>query len=160
MGYIDEALTNDEHVIFTGKVSRKSFITNYLLGLFFLLISLGSFSGESFSGTKEYSAAFFFLFLGIYPFIYAAISIKTTEIGLTNKRFIAKYGVISRKTIEIGIKKIESIQVNQSLFGRALNFGSIIISGAGNPQGVVKNISAPMKFKRMLQEYLDKIESE
>jgi hypothetical protein len=46
----------------------------------------------------------------------------------------------------------ESIQVNQSIFGRILNYGSIVVSGAGNPQAPVPGISDPMVFRRKFME--------
>jgi uncharacterized membrane protein YdbT with pleckstrin-like domain len=60
---------------------------------------------------------------------------------------IAKFGFISRSTIEINIRNIESIRVDQGIFGRFFNFGSIIVAGAGNPQAPVLGISNPLKFR-------------
>jgi len=65
---------------------------------------------------------------------------------------IAKVGLISRKTIELNLQKIESIQVDQSILGRLFNFGSIVVAGAGNPQAPVRGISSPMNFRRAFIE--------
>jgi uncharacterized membrane protein YdbT with pleckstrin-like domain len=51
---------------------------------------------------------------------------------------IAKFGFISRSTVELNIHKIESIQVDQGIFGRLFNFSSIIVAGAGNPQATYR----------------------
>ena len=45
-------------------------------------------------------------------------------------------------------QKIESIQVNQGILGRILNYGSIVVSGAGNPQAPIPGISSPLQFRR------------
>jgi len=66
----------------------------------------------------------------------------------SHKRVIAKFGLISRSTIEINLQKIESIQVNQGILGRIFNFGSIVVSGAGNPQAPIPGISSPLEFRR------------
>lgn len=50
------------------------------------------------------------------------------------------------------MSKIETLQVNQGILGRILNFGNIVISGAGNPQAPIKGISNPMKFKKVFME--------
>jgi uncharacterized membrane protein YdbT with pleckstrin-like domain len=86
--------------------------------------------------------------LGLLFWIAAAIRYYTTELAITNKRVIAKFGLISRSTVEINLQKIESIQVNQGILGRILNYGSIVVSGAGNPQAPVPGISSPLQFRR------------
>ncbi|MCK2127298.1 PH domain-containing protein, partial [Thauera aromatica] len=45
-------------------------------------------------------------------------------------------------------REIESIQVNQGILGRIFNFGSIVVSGAGNPQAPIPGISGPLNFRR------------
>ena len=61
--------------------------------------------------------------------MWAFVIYKTTEIAITNKRIIAKFGFISRRTIEINLQKIESIQVDQNVLGRLLDYGTIVIAG-------------------------------
>ena len=75
--------------------------------------------------------------------------------AFTNKRVIAKFGFISRKTIELNISKVESIQVNQGILGRIFNYGTLIVSGAGNPQAPIPGISDPMAFRRSFMESQD-----
>ena len=48
----------------------------------------------------------------------------------TNKRVITKFGFISRRTVEINMAKVESVQVEQSLFGRLFNYGTLLIAGS------------------------------
>lgn len=124
--YIESALTKDEKVVYQGKISLWSLLPLIVLGLIFI----------SFYG------------LGLLFWIAAAIKYFTTELAITNKRVIAKFGLISRDTIEINIQKIESIQVKQGILGRIFNFGSIVVSGAGNPQAPVPGISSPLVFRR------------
>lgn len=82
--------------------------------------------------------------------IYVYIQVKTTELAITNRRTIAKFGWIRRSTIEMYNLKIESIQVEQGIAGRIFNYGSIILSGAGNPQAPIPGIADPMAFRRAL----------
>ena len=106
--YVDSALTKGEHVIYQGKTSIWSLLPRIILGFIFL----GLFG------------------LGLLFWIDAAIKYFTTELAITNKRIIAKFGLISRTTIEINLQKIESIQVNQGILGRIFNFGSVIVSSS------------------------------
>lgn len=124
--YVESALTKGEQVVYQGKVSIWSLVPLMLLGLIFLA----------------------FYGLGLLFWAAAAIRYFTTELAITNKRVIAKFGLISRSTIEINLQKIESIQVNQGILGRIFNFGSIVVSGAGNPQAPIPGISSPLQFRR------------
>jgi len=124
--YVESALTKGEQVVYQGKVSIWSLVPLMLLGLIFLA----------------------FYGLGLLFWAAAAIRYFTTELAITNKRVIAKFGLISRSTIEINLQKIESIQVNQGILGRIFNFGSIVVSGAGNPQAPIPGISSPLEFRR------------
>lgn len=124
--YIESAITKGEKIVYQGKTSVWSLMPLIVLGLLFV----------GFFG------------IGLLFWAAAAIRYFTTELAITNKRVIAKFGLISRSTIEINIHKIESIQVNQGILGRIFNFGSIVVSGAGNPQAPVPGISRPLDFRR------------
>lgn len=124
--YVESALTKGEQVVYRGKVSIWSVMHLILLGLLFLA----------------------FYGLGFLLLAVAAIRFFTTELAITNKRVIAKFGLISRSTIEINLQKIESIQVRQGIFGRIFNFGSVVVSGAGNPQAPIPGIYEPLQFRR------------
>src|SRR5690349_12949486 len=94
--------------------------------------------------------------IGLLFWLVAFIRYKTTELAFTNKRVIAKFGFISRRTVELNLMKVESVQVDQGIFGRIFNFGTLVISGAGNPQAPIPGISDPMSFRRALMEYQDR----
>jgi membrane protein YdbS with pleckstrin-like domain len=132
--YVESTLISDEKVIYTGKVSLWSMLPLFILGL--LLLPFG---------------------VGLIFWLWAVIRYMTTELAFTNKRVIAKFGFISRKTIEMNLTKVESVQVNQGIIGRIFNFGTLIISGAGNPQAPIPGISSPMTFRRSFMEYQDKV---
>jgi len=131
--YIEGALIKDEKVMYIGHVSLWSLAPWIILG--FLLLAVWG--------------------IGIVFWLVAFIHYKTTELAFTNKRVIAKFGFISRQTVEININKVESIQVNQGILGRIFNFGTLIISGAGNPQAPIPGISDPMAFRRSFMESQD-----
>ena len=132
--YIEGALIKDEKVIYTGNISLWSLAPLIVLGL----------------------ATIWIYGLGLIFWVMAFIRYKTTELAFTNKRVIAKFGFISRQTIELNISKVESIQVNQSILGRIFNFGTLVISGAGNPQAPIPGISDPMSFRRAFMESQDR----
>lgn len=132
--YVQSTLINDEKLIYEAKISIWSLLPLFLVGLIFL----------------------FAWGLGLVFWLIAFIRYKTTELAFTNKRVIAKAGFISRHTVELNIAKVESLQVSQGVIGRIFNFGTLIISGAGNPQAPIPGISDPMVFRRSFMEYQDK----
>ncbi|MCF8254361.1 MAG: PH domain-containing protein [Bacteroidia bacterium] len=85
-------------------------------------------------------------------FIAPLIDRWTDEFAITNKRVIIKIGLIRRRTIELNLTKIESVNVVQSVLGRILGFGSIIIVGTGGSKETFPNIKKPLKFRKKFQE--------
>jgi hypothetical protein len=68
------------------------------------------------------------------------ITYFTTEYGITSTRVISKEGLIRRDIEEINLSSIESINVNQTIIGRILNYGTIVISGRGTSKVILKDI--------------------
>ena len=85
-------------------------------------------------------------------FISPLIRRATNEYAITNKRIIMKEGLISRRTVEMNLTKIESVQVNQGIFGRLIGYGTILIVGTGGTKEPFKDISDPMTFRKKFQE--------
>ena len=131
--YVEGALVKDEKIVHLGHISLWSLWHLIALGVV-LLPAFG---------------------LGLIFLIMAYVRYKTTELAITTKRVIVKFGLIRRRTIEININKVESIQVDQEILGRVFNFGTLVISGAGNPQAPVAGISSPMDFRRAFIEAQD-----
>ena len=55
----------------------------------------------------------------------------TTETDVTNLRVVHKTGFIKRQTFEMSLDKVESVDVNQSILGRILNYGDVTVLGVG-----------------------------
>ena len=85
-------------------------------------------------------------------FIAPLIDRYTDEFAITNKRVIIKTGLISRKTFEMNHSKIESVNVDQSILGRILGYGTISIVGSGGTKEVFPNILKPLQFRKKFQE--------
>jgi uncharacterized membrane protein YdbT with pleckstrin-like domain len=85
-------------------------------------------------------------------FIEPAIDKYTDEFAITNKRVIIKTGLISRKTFEMNHSKIESVNVDQGVFGRLLGYGTIRIVGSGGTREIFPKIQNPLEFRKKFQE--------
>ena len=75
-----------------------------------------------------------------------------SEFVITNRRIIIKTGFIARATFEMNLSKIESVNVDQSVMGRILNYGSLTIIGSGGTRETFHKISHPLQFRKAFQE--------
>src|SRR5438046_6721480 len=89
--------------------------------------------------------------LGALSFLRAAIARWTMEIAVTDRRVIMKRGLIRRDTIEINMPKVESVDVSQSILGRLLNYGTVIVRGTGGGENPLAYVSAPLPLRRAVQ---------
>ena len=129
MSYIDESLIEGERVMHRARLTWWSQAGLIVLGVVTLVVVLGLF------------------FLG-----WALVNMRSTEIAITNRRIIAKFGFIRRSTVEINLEKVEALKVEQSMMGRILNYGTVFISGAGTSVAPIKDIADPLVFRRKFME--------
>ena len=71
----------------------------------------------------------------------------TTETDVTNLRVVHKTGFIKRRTFEMSLDKVESVDVNQSILGRILNYGDVTILGVGEGAETIDTIASPLDFR-------------
>lgn len=131
--YVQGALIKGESIVYEARISLWTQWVILLAGLI-LLPAFG---------------------LGLIFWLIAYVRYKTTEFAVTNKRVIAKSGFVTRRTVEMSLAKVETVQVIQGLMGRIFNFGTLIVTGAGNPQDPIDGVHNPMEFRRMVMETQD-----
>jgi uncharacterized membrane protein YdbT with pleckstrin-like domain len=131
MSYIDSNLIGSEEVLYRGKVTLLAWIPWIIWGLIFAVFSFG-------------------IGLILIPFGYLVL--RSSEAGITNKRLIAKSGLIKRNTVEIPIKKVSSLQIRQGIFGRIFGYGSLVISDTGSAHAPIRYIKNPMRFRQKFFE--------
>ena len=85
-------------------------------------------------------------------FISPLIAMATNEFAITNRRVIVKEGLIARRGIEMAIDKVESVSVSQSIPGRILGYGTIVIRGTGGTNEPFHRIANPMEFRKRFQQ--------
>ena len=73
-----------------------------------------------------------------------------TEIAATNRRVIYKKGLIQRETNEMNMDKVESVQINQSIFGRMLDYGNVTILGTGEGFKTLRTIASPVELRNSI----------
>jgi uncharacterized membrane protein YdbT with pleckstrin-like domain len=71
----------------------------------------------------------------------------TTETDVTNLRVVHKTGFIKRRTFEMSLDKVESVDVNQTILGRLMNYGDVTVRGVGEGAETIKTIASPLDFR-------------
>lgn len=71
----------------------------------------------------------------------------TTETDVTNLRVVHKTGFIKRRTFEMALDKVESVDVDQTILGRILNYGDVTIRGVGEGIETIRTIASPLAFR-------------
>lgn len=143
MSYIKQSLAKNETIIHTTKLSLWQFVPHMLVALCFIFVGVAA------RNPLPVLAA-----IGITIFAWVAVQVWTTEMAVTSKRIIYKTGLISRKTTELMLAKVESVQVDQSITGRIFGFGRVDVSGTGSNSATFKGVVKPMEFRIAVQDML------
>lgn len=86
------------------------------------------------------------------PFaIWEWLKLRNIEQGVTNRRVILKKGIISRRSEEMKISSIETVEIVQGVIGRIFGFGTVKVTGRGISDVVFRNIDDPMDVKRKIE---------
>ena len=153
MSYIDNNLLTDEHVVYRTHLHWIIFARPiFWLLLAFLLYYL-YFTYMPYSTPNYYQLVIAIpLLIAIFEAIPKLVLYNTSEFGVTDKRVIVKTGFIRINSSENFLQKVENIQVHQSIWGRILGYGTIIIIGTGGTQESFYLIHDPLMFRRQVQE--------
>jgi uncharacterized membrane protein YdbT with pleckstrin-like domain len=92
--------------------------------------------------------------LGAFQLIFAFIRQVSTELVITNQRVIAKHGFISTTTFEVMLSKVEGANIDQTVFGRLLGYGTVMVKGTGGGISPIDHVADPYKFHARLMDVL------
>lgn len=156
MSYIHKSLLDGEEILYLTR--RHKIIFAY--PVIWLLLSAAFFGVRWMVVFKPEINFALLIFSGI--FLAAAlihclviwVNYLCAEFGITNQRVIVKEGFLKRKTVEVFLKSVESVQVDQSIWGRMLDFGTVTVSGTGGVTDPLNMIRKPLDFKKQVQQRL------
>ncbi|MEN9917314.1 MAG: hypothetical protein RLY40_1253 [Pseudomonadota bacterium] len=148
MSYINKTLLPDEKIIYR---SHPHWIVVFrswtVLMLVTILLLIGS--------RPNLLAIIFFAVLLFVVCLSGLIVYYTSEFGITNKRIVMKSGFISRVAFEHSLDRIEGVEINQSIIGRILDYGTIRIRGVSGTNELFSAVGYPFRFR---YKVLDEIE--
>src|SRR4051794_15574755 len=149
--YIDEILQPGENVLYSTNAHWIFYfpaIVAWIVAIFLFLLSRTT--------TTEgivllcLSASAVVAIVAVYWMVKAWFHRWTTETDVTNMRVVHKTGFITRKTFEMSLDKVESVDVNQSILGRILNYGDVTIRGVGEGVEKIETIASPLEFRNYI----------
>jgi|SRR3984893_11208498 len=97
------------------------------------------------------------LVCGLIVILMGMVRRNATEMAVTNRRVVIKTGLASRKTIEMLLNKVESIEVSETAFGRMLGYGTIVVIGTGGTPEPFHKVAHPLEFRSQVQQQIEKL---
>lgn len=146
--YIDEILQPGEKVLYSTTV-HWIFYTPGILSWIVAVVGWIMERRASGSGVEVFWLAISVVagLIAIYWTFKAWFHRWTTETDVTSLRVVHKEGFIKRRTFEMNLDKVESVDVDQTILGRVLGYGDVTIRGVGEGVETIKTIAHPLQFR-------------
>ena len=148
MKYVERVLQPDETVVHAARLHWLIYLVPAVLLILIVACVLVA-SGSSTPGIAIplWLTAILLAPIAIITAAGALIRQMTTELVLTNRRVIYKTGIFRRHTMEMNRSKVETVSVDQSILGRLLNYGTVIVRGTGGSLEPIRSIADPLSFR-------------
>ena len=166
MSYVEKHLIEGETIIFETRLHWIVLVVPILVGLLFGLTGVAMFVLSSRTPSDKSVASQSMTILGAACLAIALIFIvrgilmrNATEMTVTNKRVFVKVGLAARRTIELLLSRVESIGVEESVAGRMLGYGRVIVHGTGGTPEVFNMVAHPLEFRTQVQQQIEKSQS-
>ena len=146
--YIDEILQPGEKVLYSTNAHWIFYlpaIAAWIVALVLLILSRATITESIILLCLAASAVV--ALAALYWTVKAWFHRWTTETDVTNLRVVHKTGFIKRRTFEMSLDKVESVDVDQSILGRLLNYGNVTVRGVGEGAETIRTIAAPLDFR-------------
>ncbi len=150
MSYINSNLIAGERVVYRTRLHWFVFLAPVL----FILVVLLPIAWLLAQGSWQ-SFAWVPLALGLLVLLPAVVKRQSSDFAVTNKRVMMKSGVLTTRSVELLLGKIEAIAVDQSVLGRLFGYGNIVVTGSGGTREAFSQIQGPLEFRRAVQSVSD-----
>ena len=165
MSYIDSNLVAGEHVIYQTRLHWIVMLGHILLGCLLFaapgaVLLYYAYTLQSMDTTLRhfmYAAGAALLVFGLIAILMGMVRRSATEMAVTNRRVVVKTGLASRRTIEMLLNKVETIEVQETAFGRLLGYGTVVLVGTGGSTEPFHKVSHPLEFRGAVQQQIEKL---
>ncbi len=145
MNHIDDYLLPDEHVVYRTYLHWMVFARPALL----FVIAIGAVITASANGLLLANALVPLVGLDALNRFVLYLS---AEIGVTDKRVLGKTGWLSGRSVDTPLSTLDGFAVNQSVLGRMLGYGTVVVTSAGGLRRRLPHIDDPIEFRRRVQQ--------
>jgi len=160
--YVKRAMQPNEKIVYMAQlhwiIYRMGIVITILAGVFgFLAPDLLALLDE---GIANKAAPFIrniaigMLALGAFEILAAYIRQISTELVITDQRVIAKHGFIATTSYELMMTKVEGATIEQSILGRMLGYGTLMVKGTGGGISPIDHVADPYRFHSHLMSAL------
>lgn len=165
MSYVEKNLMEGEKVVYSTRLHWIVLVPAVLLCALFgapgvaLLVASANRSGESRASVQSLmigGAAL--LAIAAVILIRGILTRNAVQMAVTNKRVIAKVGVVTRRTIDLLLSRVESVGVEEGVMGRMLGYGTVVIRGTGGTPESFSKVAHPLEFRTQVQQQIDAIQ--
>lgn len=82
------------------------------------------------------------------------VSYHFSSLTIKKNQIILRTGLLVRKTIDIPMTKIESIDIRQSILGSIFRYGILIITGTGGTRHAIAYLDRPLTCRRYIEQLM------
>ncbi|MGH7088376.1 MAG: PH domain-containing protein [Stellaceae bacterium] len=151
MSYVTGVLQPGETLVYITKLHWLIYLRAIVLFLIAIGLAIASLWVSGNGNTALLAAAALALLLALSSWFPAWVRRATTELAVTDARVIYKAGLFGRRTIEMNRSQVESVDIDQSLFGRIFSYGTVIVRGTGGSHEPMRFISNPIDFRSYIR---------
>lgn len=161
MNYVEQTLGEGEVVEHVAHKHWVIFVIPVLELLIGLILFGFAYKMSDFSGFMLWIAwlikilSYVVLAVGALHLFGAWLARATTELAVTNRKVVGKWGLVSRRTIEQRLEKVDSIEVGQTILGRILGYGTVEVRGSGMTMTPIRSINHPLIFRRRVEDAIE-----
>lgn len=141
MSYVDNTIMPNETLVLKGQIHWIIYMPTIIL--FSIATALYFYFDQLILAFVICCFAFVAAFRALVYFF-------TTELAVTDRRVLAKFGWIRRSTSELNLARVTGLNVEQSVLGRILNYGNITVRGMGGDLTPIPAIRDPITFRHQV----------
>lgn len=153
MSYVNSVLQPGETIKAIGKLHWIIFIRAFVLLVAGIVLLIYASSLTTQLGFALRMVGWAVLALALLAALHAWFTRWIIEVAVTNRRVIYKEGFLRRRTVEMNMTKVESVDVEQSILGRLLGFGSIRVRGTGQGIENIPPIASPLELRSTIMSH-------
>lgn len=148
MSYVKQSLAPGETIVAVFKLHWSMWIRFWVVVVLGIIAVVALLAADVVWGAW---AALGVVILTILIAGYQWLWLRGIEQAVTNRRVVRKVGIVSRRTTELRLASIETVDLRQSFWGRVLRFGNVEITGRGETAMVLHRIAHPVEVKRSIE---------